>query len=115
MIHVVPNGVDLDYFSPLATPREGNVVVFSGRMSFHANVAAASILTREIMPLVWERRPDVRLVLAGSSPPRSVRRLACDRRVNVTGYVADLRPYIGGATVAVSPTPYAVGMQNKVL
>ena len=115
VIYVVPNGVDLDYFSPLATPREGNVVVFSGRMSFHANVAAASILTREIMPLVWERRPDVRLVLAGSSPPRSVRRLARDRRVSVTGYVADLRPYIGGATVAVSPTPYAVGMQNKVL
>jgi glycosyltransferase involved in cell wall biosynthesis len=33
----------------------------------------------------------------------------------VTGYVADVRPYLARATVSVSPLRYAVGVQNKVL
>jgi glycosyltransferase involved in cell wall biosynthesis len=114
-IHVVPNGVDLDYFVPQTIERSPNTIIFSGRMSFHANVAAATLLVRQVMPLVWRLHPDVRVILAGSDPPRSVRALATDSRVSVTGYVEDLRPYIASATVAVSPTPYAVGVQNKVL
>ncbi|MGD9765978.1 MAG: glycosyltransferase, partial [Candidatus Binatia bacterium] len=36
-------------------------------------------------------------------------------RVRLTGTVADLRPYLARAAVSVSPLPYAVGIQNKVL
>jgi glycosyltransferase involved in cell wall biosynthesis len=35
--------------------------------------------------------------------------------VRVTGYVADLRPHLQGATVAAAPIPYGAGIQNKVL
>ncbi len=114
-VHVVANGVDADYFAPMAMTRAPDTVVFSGKMSFHANVAACQVLVREIMPLVWQRRPGARLVIAGANPPRYIRALAADPRIVVTGFVPDLRPYIGGATVAVCPTPYAVGIQNKVL
>jgi glycosyltransferase involved in cell wall biosynthesis len=114
-ITVVPNGVDLDYFAPGEGERAPATLVFSGKMSYHANVAAALFLAREIMPLVWARRPDVRLVLAGSAPPAAVRALSADRRVTVTGYVPDLRPYLADATIAVAPLRYGVGIQNKVL
>ncbi len=114
-VHVVANGVDADYFAPMAAPHAPETVVFSGKMSFHANVAACQLLVREIMPLVWQHRPGVRLVIAGANPPRYIRALAANPRIAVSGFVSDLRPYIGSATVAVCPTPYAVGIQNKVL
>jgi polysaccharide biosynthesis protein PslH len=114
-IAVVPNGVDLEYFAPQQLDRTPATLVFSGKMSYHANTAAALFLAQDIMPLVWARRPDVRLVIAGSSPPAAVQALAADRRIQVTGYLPDLRPAIAGATLAVCPLRYGVGIQNKVL
>ncbi|HWQ15069.1 MAG TPA: glycosyltransferase [Roseiflexaceae bacterium] len=114
-IEVVPNGVDLDYFAPQPVERADATLVFSGKMSYHANEAAALFLAREIMPLVWRVRPDVRLVIAGSGPTRPVRALAADARVEVTGFLPDLRPAIASAAVAVCPLRYGVGIQNKVL
>jgi glycosyltransferase involved in cell wall biosynthesis len=35
--------------------------------------------------------------------------------VTVTGTVADIRPYLQKATVAVAPVTYGAGIQNKVL
>lgn len=113
---VLPNGVDLDYFTPDATPREPALVLFSGKMSYHANVTAALYLVQEIMPLVWRTRPDVQIVLAGKDPPVELRRLAqAHPNVTVTGTVPDLRPYLRTATVAVAPLRYGAGIQNKVL
>ncbi len=112
---VLPNGVDLDYFSAPIAPRDPATVVFTGKMSYHANVAAASDLATEIMPYVWQQRPDVRLSIIGKEPPARLRALTSDPRIAVTGFVPDLRPYLSRATVAVSPIRYGVGIQNKVL
>jgi glycosyltransferase involved in cell wall biosynthesis len=114
-IIVLPNGVDQAYFAPYAGPRRAETLVFSGKLSYHANVAAALYLMKHILPRIWRQRPSVRLILAGSDPPWMLRRLARHPRIELTGYVPDLRPYIAQAQVAVCPLPYAVGIQNKVL
>ncbi|MCX7792004.1 MAG: glycosyltransferase [Chloroflexaceae bacterium] len=114
-ITVVPNGVDCAYFQPSQTARDPATVLFSGKMSYHANEAAALFLLEEIMPLVWRRRPTARVVIAGAQPGARVRAYARDPRVAVTGYVPDLRPYLARASVAVAPLRYGVGVQNKVL
>jgi glycosyltransferase involved in cell wall biosynthesis len=92
-------------------------VVLTGKMSYHANVTAALNLVEKIMPHVWRERPDVQVVIAGSAPTPAVRRLAAQHapRVSITGYVADLRPYLQSAAVAAAPIPYGAGIQNKVL
>jgi glycosyltransferase involved in cell wall biosynthesis len=114
---VLPNGVDLDYFAPRprANLRDPATIIFSGKMSYHANTAAALDLTTQVMPHVWRQRPDARLTIVGKDPPAGLLALAGDPRVDVTGTVADLRPYLAQATVAVSPIRYGVGIQNKVL
>ncbi len=114
---VLPNGVDLDYFvpHPRTAPRDPATVIFTGKMSYHANTAAALDLTTQIMPHVWRQRPDARLTIVGKDPPARLLALADDPRVTVTGTVDDLRPYLAQATVAVSPIRYGVGIQNKVL
>jgi glycosyltransferase involved in cell wall biosynthesis len=114
-ISVLPNGVDLSYFAAYCGPRQAETLVFSGKMSYHANVAAALYLVEHILPRIWRKCPSMRLVLAGCDPPRILRRLARNPRIELTGYVPDLRPYIAQAQVAVCPLPYAVGIQNKVL
>lgn len=116
-ITVIPNGVDLRTFRPAsADAHERHTIVFSGRMSYHANVAAALRLVQRILPRVRAVQPDARLVIVGRDPPRAVRALAReDAGVIVTGAVHDLAEYIRRADVAAAPLVYGAGVQNKVL
>ncbi len=114
-IMVLPNGVDLDYFSPLTTPRAVDTLVFSGKMSYHANVAAATDLITQVMPLIWQQRPTIKLTLVGKDPSPALLALAADPRITITGTVPDMRPHIGQAALTILPMRYGVGIQNKVL
>ena len=114
-ITVLPHGIDLPRPGSHNAARQPDTLIFSGRMDYHANIAGALTLVRRIMPLIWSRRPQTQVIIAGSNPPHAVRQLARDTRVTVTGYVRDLSALVSAATVAVSPLPYAVGIQNKVL
>lgn len=117
-LDVLPNGVDLDYFAPTDTPREPATLVFSGKMSYHANVTAALYLINDIMPHVWSRRPETHVWIVGKNPTREVQALTRTNgygHVHVTGTVPDIRPYLTRATIAVAPMPYGAGIQNKVL
>jgi len=134
-ITILPNGVDLDYFKPMDVPRDPATLVLTGKMSYHANVAAALYLVREIMPRVWAQRPDVKLCIVGKDPPKEITKLKAQisnikspisnplrpepvegqSSIHVTGFVPDVRPYLAQATIAVCPVLYSAGIQNKVL
>jgi len=116
-ITVVTNGVDMEYFRPQGNigQRNGRTIVFTGKMSYHANITAALYFARKVLPRVWAKDPHVRFQIVGKDPPETVRQLAADERIQVTGTVDDLRPYLAQAAVAVCPALYAVGIQNKVL
>lgn len=116
-IAVMPNGVDLGFFTPPSERHDVDKLVFSGKMSYHANVTAAMHLVNDIMPLIWEKKPEVRVCIVGKDPSDAVRHLATrhPRHVVVTGTVPDIRPYLASATVAVCPIRYGAGIQNKVL
>jgi sugar transferase (PEP-CTERM/EpsH1 system associated) len=115
-ITVLPNGVDLDYFSQdNSVPREPASLVLSGKMSYHANITMALHLAEKIMPLVWEKRPEVKVYIVGKDPSKEVKSLGDDPRITVTGTVPDIRPYLRKASISVTPIMYGAGIQNKVL
>ncbi|MBN1667734.1 MAG: glycosyltransferase [Anaerolineales bacterium] len=115
-ITVLPNGVDLDYFHPNpAVERQPETLVVSGKMSYHANVSMVLQLVQDILPLIWQPRPAVRLVIAGADPPPALQTLAADERITLTGRVPDLRPALWSASAALAPLSYGAGIQNKVL
>jgi polysaccharide biosynthesis protein PslH len=114
-VRLVPNGVDLDYFQPTPATPEPATIVFSGKMSYHANATAALHFAREIFPLIRAERPDARLRIIGSGPPAGIRALARDPAIEVTGYVPNMRDALGSATIAICPVTVKVGIQNKVL
>ncbi len=113
---VVPNGIDLGYWTP-RTRREGPArLVFTGVMSYAPNEDAAIHLVRSVLPRLRPHRPELELEVVGRHPSPAL--LAAARRcpgVTVTGYVNDIRPYLEGATLFVAPLRYASGLQNKVL
>jgi sugar transferase (PEP-CTERM/EpsH1 system associated) len=117
-IHVIPNGVDLEYFEPSRPSGPGyipNRIVFTGNMSYRPNVDAVQHLVTAVLPRVRREIPDVQLCIVGMDPAPAVRRLADEDRVVVTGRVDDVRPYFDSAAVAVAPLRVARGLQNKVL
>lgn len=113
---VLPNGVNLDYFKPNPeVERESSTLVVTGKMSYHANVTMVLNLVNQIMPKIWESRPDVKLYVVGKDPTPEITEVGKNPNIIVTGTVDDMRPYLQKATVAVAPVVYGAGIQNKVL
>ncbi len=106
----------MDYFCPRPEfQRDAETIVFSGKMSFHANISMAQYLVAEIMPRIWKIRPGARLYIVGKDPSGDIKRLAKNPLITVTGTVPDIRPFLWRATVAVVPLLYGAGIQNKIL
>lgn len=114
-VRTLANGVDTDHFTPRTVTPEAPSAVFFGAMDYHANAEAAVFLAREVLPKLRARHPNFRVVIAGSRPTREVQALASLPGVTVTGYLADIRPVVQGASVCVIPLRVARGVQNKVL
>lgn len=114
-LRVLPNGVDTDHLAPAGPPQADGPIVFCGRMDYRPNIDGAAWFAREILPRIRARRPGSRFQIVGAAPTPAVRRLADLPGVEVTGAVADVRPYLAAASVAVAPLRIARGIQNKVL
>jgi sugar transferase (PEP-CTERM/EpsH1 system associated) len=114
------NGVDADYFSPERTypnpyPDAEQALVFTGAMDYWPNVDAVCWFAQDIFPAIQARFPQSRFYIVGSSPSTAVQKLAHRPGITVTGTVADIRPYLEHALLAVAPLRIARGLQNKVL
>lgn len=115
-ISVLSNGVDQEFFRPNPNiKRDPETLVFSGKMSYHANISMVKYLVTEIMPRIWKMRPAVRLCIVGKDPPADIKELEKNPLVTVTGTVDDIRPFLWRATVSVVPLIYGAGIQNKIL
>ena len=116
-LHVVPNGVDTDFFQPRAEfgAVESGRIVFSGTMDYRPNIEAVSWFADEVLPLIRERHADAHLAIVGAKPAPAVLALARRAGVTVTGSVPDMRPWLQQARVIVAPLKIARGIQNKVL
>jgi sugar transferase (PEP-CTERM/EpsH1 system associated) len=118
-VHVVPNGVDLEYFAPgqprPAPPRDPYALVFTGAMDYYANVDAVAFFAEEVLPLVQRAVPQATFYIVGSRPTAAVQALERRPGVVVTGFVEDIRSWYARAAVCVVPLRIARGIQNKML
>jgi glycosyltransferase involved in cell wall biosynthesis len=112
---VLPNGVDLDFFAFCKAERQPERVLFVGKMSYHANVSSILWFYEEVLPLVRKVIPSVRVDIVGRNPNAKIKALARDPMVEVTGAVADVRPYFHRAAAAICPMVSGSGIQNKML
>jgi sugar transferase (PEP-CTERM/EpsH1 system associated) len=116
-VAVLGNGVDTDYFAPASYPRPPDAadIVFTGAMDYKPNIDAAIWFATEVLPQVRARLADASFAIVGARPAPQVAALGGRDGVMVTGRVADVRPYLAHARLAVAPLQIARGVQNKVL
>jgi sugar transferase (PEP-CTERM/EpsH1 system associated) len=114
-VTVVPNGVALDEYTDYRGPVEPFDLVFTGKMDFRPNIDAMLWFGQQVLPLVRQRCPDVRLAIVGQRPHPRLDVLRAIPGITITGWVADVRPYIAGATVFVAPLRVGGGTRLKLL
>jgi sugar transferase (PEP-CTERM/EpsH1 system associated) len=112
-IEVIPNGVDLYYFTPQIKTKDFDLV-FTGNMSYPPNINCAQFLINEVMPLVWLHKPHTNILISGTSPVKEVLSLASEK-VKVSGWVEDIRTSYARSKIFVAPMQIGTGLQNKLL
>lgn len=114
-VTVVPNGVDLNEYIGYNGPVQPFDLVFTGKMDFRPNVDAMLWFGREVWPLIHRQHPEARLAIVGQRPHPRLDSLREITSITITGWVADVRPYIAGATVYVAPLRVGGGTRLKLL
>ncbi|MEL6779004.1 MAG: glycosyltransferase [Cyanobacteria bacterium J06597_16] len=114
-IAVIPNGVDLEMFTPRQQDPDGHSLVFIGAMDNLPNIDSVTFLAKEILPRVRQQYPEATLSLVGARPTPQVKALGEDPNVIVTGKVPEMTPYLHEATVCVVPMRTGYGIKNKTL
>ena len=113
-VYIIPNGVAETYFTYPQPKEKPFDVLFSGAMSYAPNIDAAEYLIKEIMPLVWEKKPDVKIVIAGGGSPSWLEKLA-NERIIMPGWVEDMKEYYSQTKLFIAPMRIGTGLQNKLL
>jgi len=110
-----PMGVDLARWpfswSAPATPK----IAYYGGLGSRHNQQAARLCHEEIMPAVWSNYPSAEFWLVGSHPPASLRALAADPRVHVTGFVAGVADLLASMSVILCPWTGTYGFRSRVI
>ena len=114
-VDVVANGVDRIHcrIDP-ALKAPPPYVIFVGNYKFIPNQTAAEFLVHKIAPLTWKKSPEVKFVLVGSHPPSWLKDHP-DKRIEATGFVDDVYPYVANAKAAIIPMVTGTGIKNKLL
>lgn len=113
-ITVIPNGVDTDVFPRADHAPEHHTLILSGLMNKFVNIQAAEYFVRDILPLVEQKIPDVKVFIVGPNPSYSIKRLS-RHNITVTGYVSDLQEYIEKNHIVIVPIRTGTGTRYKIL
>ena len=115
-IVTIPTGVDVDYFKP----QEGvevkkNSLVFCGSMDWLPNEDAIIYFTREILPEIKKRIPDITLTIVGRNPSPTLKKIVKKYpEVTLTGWVDDIRPFMASSAVYIIPIRIGGGTRMKI-
>ena len=110
-----PNGVDASAFAPTSEPYDPDTVCFIGRMDYYPNQQGMAEFCADVLPLLREKRPSVKLLIVGADPSPAVRKLGELPGRDRDGLGAEVQPYVLRSALTVAPLRIARGTQNKML
>lgn len=114
-IAVVPNGVDLDRAKPLSLSHEPRLL-FVGALDYPPNVDSVRVLLSDIMPLVWERMPEMKVRIVGRNADAAMRALPhADPRIELHVNAPVLEALAEDCFLSVVPLRVGSGTRLKIL
>lgn len=113
---VIPNGVDCQkfFFKGATAEEESNRIVFTGNFGYPPNRRSMLFFLKNVLPLVRNQFPSVRLAVVGNEVER-LGDLLGSPGVEGMGFVPDLRSHIARAAISVVPIRVGAGVPNKLL
>ncbi|KAB2906416.1 MAG: glycosyltransferase [Anaerolineae bacterium] len=113
-VHVIPMGVDVDYFVPTGYPPAIPALLFIGDFANKDHCDAAVQICKYIYPQVRRNRPDLELYIVGDNPPPELKNFASEK-VYITGHVLDVRPLFELSSIYVNPLVRQTGINKRIL
>jgi len=114
-IEIIPNGVNCHKLRPSSGTINANQLVYSGSVTYSANLDAVSFFVTEIMPLIRQSIPGIFLTVTGTTEGVDLSRLETDKNVQFTGYVEDVHDIIRGSIASIAPIRDGGGTRIKIL
>lgn len=115
-IDVVPNGIDIDYFSEKerkeAHPQR---ILYVGNFSWLQNIEAVEILTSTVWTKIKKEIPKAKLWIVGMNMTDEIRALQEREDIEITEGIPDIRDAYRKASVLVAPIEGPGGTRLKVL
>ena len=115
IVKVIPNGVDVNHFTPDSESEDAAHLVYIGSMDWYPNEDAVSFFADEVLPIIRESVQNAKFTIVGGNPSENVQRLADRDGIVVTGRVPEIRPYFSAASVFVVPLRIGSGTRLKIL
>ncbi len=109
---VVSNGVDTSYYKSAGRTKKYDIL-FSGNLTYIPNKHAVKFLAEKIAPALAHLRPDIQIVIAGSSGDTLKKYESSN--IQIRGWVNDMSVLYDEARIFVSPLFTGAGLQNKLL
>jgi polysaccharide biosynthesis protein PslH len=113
-VRVVPNGVAREDLCPRSTRRFPRLV-YSGSMTYAANADAVRWFVSQVWPAVRRSRPDLSLVVTGSTAGVDLGELQRIGGVSFSGYVDDVKTLVAESAACVVPLRLGGGTRLKIL
>jgi sugar transferase (PEP-CTERM/EpsH1 system associated) len=113
-ITVLPNGVDMDFWSGKADAPKKYDLLYCGNMKYPPNIESAKFTAEKVLPILHQKDPKINFIIAGADPAKSVRQLESENVV-VTGWMDDIREAFNASKIMVAPMLISIGLQNKIL
>ena len=88
-------------------------ILFIGSFNHPPNPDAMHWFIDEVMPLLQERSPGLKLIIVGGNVPKSLLAKA-GPNIEFTGFVADIEPLFNSVRLSVAPLRYGAGVKGKI-
>lgn len=111
-IVVVPNCMQLQEYASISAPAQPDSLIYTGSFRYDVNHEAMAWFVGEVLPLILARRSQTVLTITGDPAGKP---LPAVENVLQTGVVADVRPLVAAARVALAPLQTGGGTRLKIL
>jgi GT2 family glycosyltransferase/glycosyltransferase involved in cell wall biosynthesis len=108
-------GIDTGIYAYPGGPRDPLTMLFLGSFRHTPNQVALDWFLREVLPLIVEKLPGARLLVAGSDPPPRHAFSDPANAVEMLGFVDDVQPLLSCCAVFVCPIRSGSGVRVKLL
>ena len=116
-VSVIPIAVDTKTLSPIHSSSTSYQLLTIGTLHYPPNADGIRWFINEVFPTVLNEIPQVTLTIIGKNPPRDFYELAktYSPAIKITGYVADLTPYLEKTALLIVPVLAGGGMRVRIL